>query len=74
MILPASNDEDSNVTEDNVDNVTEDDNVAEDDNVIESDDNAVSDSEQNASFVDTPTDNSPKDPSDDGYVDLPTEE
>lgn len=74
MLLPAPDDEDSNVTEDNVDNVTEDDNVVEDDNVAESDDSTVSDSEQDTSFVDTPTDNSPKDPSDDGYVDLPTEE
>lgn len=54
MLLPASNDNGSNVTEDN--------------------DNTVSDNEQDTSFVDTPTDNSPKDPSDDGYVDTPTEE
>lgn len=31
-------------------------------------------SEQDTSFVDIPTENSPKDPSDDDYVDTPTEE
>lgn len=45
-----------------------------DSSVTEDSDDTVSDSEQDTSFVDTPTDNSPKDPSDDGYVDLPTEE
>lgn len=45
-----------------------------DNSVTEDSGDTVSDSEQDTSFVDTPTDNSPKDPSDDGYVDTPTEE